>query len=71
LAYDVLNYNYHFNYANYYLEHIFGGKKSGANGYSSDLNLELLLSVQNWRMGIFDLPYLKEIQENYETFTDE
>eukprot|EP00350_Pseudokeronopsis_sp_OXSARD2_P002655 CAMPEP_0170544030 /NCGR_PEP_ID=MMETSP0211-20121228/2938_1 /TAXON_ID=311385 /ORGANISM="Pseudokeronopsis sp., Strain OXSARD2" /LENGTH=136 /DNA_ID=CAMNT_0010847569 /DNA_START=1835 /DNA_END=2245 /DNA_ORIENTATION=+ len=42
LAYDVMNYNYHFHYANYYIEHIFGSKNTE---YSTDLNLELLLGI--------------------------
>mmetsp|Transcript_19520 Transcript_19520/g.14211 ORF Transcript_19520/g.14211 Transcript_19520/m.14211 type:complete len:441 (-) Transcript_19520:1937-3259(-) len=62
LAYDVLNYNYHFNYANNYLEHFFVDSKVD---YSSDLNLELLLATQTWRGGIFDLPMVREVQNNY------
>jgi len=61
LKYDVLNDDHHFNYPNYYLEHIFGDKHTE---YSSDENLELLLGIQHWRRNIFDLDYLDYLKNS-------
>jgi len=59
LEHEVKKNNYNFDYSRDYVEHMF----SGENENSSDENLELLLSVQQWRFCIFCLPY---IRDNYE-----
>ena len=68
LAYDVLNHNYQFQYPNEYVEHIFLEKDVD---YSSDENLDLLLSIQQWRYGIFELPYIQQLRDDFYEMTDE